>query len=108
MDHGKEERCLVSLRIRCIKFSQGCMQGSKVHFGVGNNLQSLPKYPYRNKQTMGHKIGVPVAQGLDVSNFVNDVPSEPKFVLKWGLASNHFLRVFKGINGSWKGRNVSC
>ena len=51
---------------------------------------------------MGNKIGVPVAQGLDVPkffknvpNFVKDVPRGPK----WGLTSNHFLRVFKRING---------
>ena len=70
------------------------MQGSKVHFGVGNNLQSLPKYPYRNKRTMGNKIGVLVAQGLDVPkkfydvpNFVNNVTNfikdVPNFVKNW-------------------------
>ena len=59
---------------------------------------------------MGNKIGVPVAQGLDVPkffknvpNFVKDVPRGPK----WGLTSNHFLRVFKRINGPWKRRKVS-
>ena len=28
-----------------------------------------------NKPTMGNKIGVLIAQGLDVPNFVNDVPN---------------------------------
>ena len=69
---------------------------------------------------MGNKIGVPVAQGLDVSNyfkdvpnfvkdvpnfvkdvpnFVKDVPRRPKSISKWGTTSNHFLRLSKGING---------
>ena len=54
---------------------------------------------------MDNKIGVPIAQGSDVPNFmkdvpnfVNDVPRGPKFVPMWGPTSNHFLRVFKGIN----------
>ena len=59
-----------------------------------------------------------IAQGLDVPNFVKDVPnfiknipnfvndvlSGPKSVLKWETTSNHLLRLFKGINGPWKGR----
>ena len=74
---------------------------------------------------MCYKIGVLVAQGLDVPNFfknvpnfmndvlnfVNDVPNilkdlsrGPKFVPKWGMTSNDFLRLFKGINGSWEKR----
>ena len=69
---------------------------------------------------MDNNIGVLIAQGLDVPiffkdvpnfvkdlpkilknlpNFVNGVPREPKFVPKWGSTFNHFLRVFKGING---------
>ena len=58
---------------------------------------------------MGNKIGVSIAQGLDVPNFfkdipnfvsdvpnfVNDVPRLPKSVLRWGMTSNHFLRVSK-------------
>ena len=65
---------------------------------------------------MSNKIGVLIAQGLDVPNcfkdvpnFVNDVPNfikdvpnfvkdvlwESKFVLRWGMTSNHFLRVSK-------------
>ena len=34
------------------------------------------------KWTMGRKIGVPLAQGLDVSNFLKDIPRVPKFVLE--------------------------
>ena len=54
---------------------------------------------------MGNKIGVPVAQGLDVPNFfknvpnfVKDVPKGLKSVSKWGTTSNHFLRLSKEIN----------
>ena len=61
---------------------------------------------------MVNKIGVPIAQGLDVPNFfkdvpnfvknipnfVNDVPDGVKSVPKWGTTSNHFLRVSKGRN----------
>ena len=35
-----------------------------------------------NKWTMEREIGVPLAQGLDVSNFFKDVPRVPKFILK--------------------------
>ena len=52
---------------------------------------------------MRNKIKVSIAQGLDVpnifkdvSNFVNDVPKAPKFVLRWGMTSNHYLRILKG------------
>ena len=38
-------------------------------------IESLPKNPYRNKWTMSDKIGVPIAQGLDVPNFFKDVPN---------------------------------
>ena len=31
----------------------------------------------------------------DVPNFVNDVPRVPKYILRWGLALNHFLMGFK-------------
>ena len=58
---------------------------------------------------MSNKIGVLIGQGLDVPNFfkdvrifVNDVPNfvkdvlwESKFVLRWGMTSNHFSRVSK-------------
>ena len=68
---------------------------------------------------MGNKMGVLVAQGLDVPNFfkdvpnfvkdipnfvkdvsdfVNDVPRVPKFVPNWETTSNHFLRLSKRIN----------
>ena len=69
---------------------------------------------------MGIKIGVLVAQGLDVPkffkdvpnfvkdvqnfikdirNFEKDVPRGPKSIPKWGTTSNHFLRLSKRING---------
>ena len=35
----------------------------------------------------------------DVPNFVNNVPRIPKFVTRWGVTSNHFLKVPKGIKG---------
>ena len=60
---------------------------------------------------MGNKIEVSIAQGLDVPNFfkdvpnfINDVPKGLRFVPNGGMTSNHFLRLSKGINGSWKGR----
>ena len=60
---------------------------------------------------MGNKIGVIVAQGLDVPNFfkdvpnfINDVPWFPKSIPRWGMTFNHFLRVSKEINRPWKGR----
>ena len=70
---------------------------------------------------MGNKIGVLVAQGLDVPtffkdvlnfvkdvpNFIKDVPRGPKYVPKWRTTSNHFLRLSKGINGPCEGRYVS-
>ena len=57
----------------------------------------------------GYKIGVPVAQGLDVPkffkdvpnfvknvpNFVKDVSRVPKSILRWGTTSNHFPRMSK-------------
>ena len=64
---------------------------------------------------MGNKIGVPVAQGLDVPisfkdvpnfvksvpNFVKDVPKLPKSILRWGTTSNHFPKIPIGINRPW-------
>ena len=35
-----------------------------------------------NKWTMGKEIGVLLAQGLNVTNFLKDVPRIPKFVSK--------------------------
>ena len=82
----------------------------------------------RNKRSMGNKIGVPVAQRSDVSNFFKNIPNfmkdvsnfikgvpnfvknvsrGPKLVLKWGTTSNHFLRLSKWINEQWEGRQVS-
>ena len=73
-----------------------------------------------NKQTMGNKIGAPMAQGLDVANFfkdvanffkdvpnfvkdvpnfVNDILRLPKSIPRWGTTSNNFPRVSKGRNG---------
>ena len=40
-----------------------------------NNLQSLPKSPQMIKWTMRRDIGVPIAQGLDVPNFLKDIPN---------------------------------
>ena len=66
---------------------------------------------------MGNKIGVLVAQGLDVPTFIKDVPNfikdvpnfvkdvlnfikdvtrVPKFISMWGMTSNHYLMVLKG------------
>ena len=56
--------------------------GVKVCFEVGTNLQSLLEGVQRNKLTMERKIGVPLAQGLDISNFLKDVPRVPKSVLE--------------------------
>ena len=65
---------------------------------------------------MERKIDVPLAQGLDVSNFlkdvlnfvkdvsnfvndvsnfVKDVPRVSKFVSRWRMTFNHYLRVLK-------------
>ena len=35
-----------------------------------------------NQWTIGKEIGVPLAQGLDVTNFFKDVPKVPKFISK--------------------------
>ena len=63
---------------------------------------------------MSNKIGVSVAQGLDVPtffkdvpNFVNDVPRLPKSVPRWGTTSDYSPRVSKGRNGPWEDRYVS-
>ena len=57
-------------------------QGAKVYSEVGNNVQSLPKGLQKKKLTIGREIGVPLAQGLDVTNFFKDVPKVPKFISK--------------------------
>ena len=50
---------------------------------------------------MKRKIGVPLARGLDVSNFLKDVPRVPKSVLEYEMTSNHFPNILKGMNGPW-------
>ena len=35
-------------------------------------------------------MGVTVALGLDVPNFIKNVPRVPKYVPRWGMTSNHF------------------
>ena len=57
-------------------------QGAKVYSEVGNNVQSLPKGLQKKKLTIGREIGVPLAQGLNVSNFLMDVPRVPKSISK--------------------------
>ena len=52
---------------------------------------------------MGREIRVILAQGLDVSNFLKDVPRVSMSVPRWGTTSNHFPRVCKGTNGPWEG-----
>ena len=56
---------------------------------------------------MSNKIRILVTQELDVLNFVKDVPNFvknvprlPKSILRWGMTSDYFPRVFKGRNGS--------
>ena len=53
---------------------------------------------------MGNKIEVLIVQGLDIPNFVKEVPKGSKSILKWGTTSNHFLRLSKEINEPWEGR----
>ena len=74
---------------------------------------------------MTNKIGLPIAQGLDVPNFFKDVPNfvkgvpnfvkkvpnfvndvlrVPKSVPRWETTSNHFLEVPKRIYRLWKKR----
>ena len=48
---------------------------------------------------MRRKISVLLAQGLDVSNFLEDVPRVSKCVSEWGTTSNHFPKIPQGING---------
>ena len=61
----------------------------------------VPKW---NNRAIDDNMGVMVALGLDVPNFtkdvpnftkdvpnfIKDVPRVPKYVLRWGMASNHF------------------
>ena len=48
-----------------------------------------------HEQNEGSTIGVPLAQGSDVTNFLKDVPRVPKSVPMWGTTSNHFPMVSK-------------
>ena len=50
---------------------------------------------------MRRKIGVLLAQGLDVSNFIKDIPRVTKFVSEYGTISNHFPKIPIGMNGPW-------
>ena len=50
---------------------------------------------------MGRKICVSLAQGLDVSNFLNDVPRIPKSISEYGVTFNHFPKISKGITKVW-------
>ena len=47
-----------------------------------NDLQSLLKGPQMNKWTMGKEIRVIVTRGLDVPNFLKNVPRVPKSILE--------------------------
>ena len=53
------------------------------------------------KWTMGRDTYVQLAQELDVSNFLKDVPRVSKSVSELGTTSNHFPKIPKGINGPW-------
>ena len=50
---------------------------------------------------MGKEVGVLLAQGLDVTNFLKDIPRVPKSILEQGSTFNYFLKIPKGINGTW-------
>ena len=41
--------------------------------------------------TLSDKMRVLTTIGLDVQNFVKDVPNFPKRVARWGSTNNHFL-----------------
>ena len=60
---------------------------------MGTDVQSLLEGVQKNKWTMEKKKGVPLAQGLDVSNFLKDVPRVPKFVSEYETTSNHFPKI---------------
>ena len=53
------------------------------------------------KWTMEMEISVSLAQELDVSNFLKNVPRVPKSVSKLGTTSNQFSKILKGINIPW-------
>ena len=47
---------------------------------MGTDVQSLLEGVQKNKWTMEKKKGVPLAQGLDISNFLKDIPRVPKSI----------------------------
>ena len=47
------------------------------------------------------EIGVLLAQGIDVSNFLKNVLRVSKSISKQGTTFNHFSMVPKGINRPW-------
>ena len=59
---------------------------------MGNDLQSLPKVVQRNKWTMERKIGVSLAQELDVPNFFKDIPNFVKNVPNFVNDGPKFLK----------------
>ena len=63
-------------------FVKRCTKVAKVRSDVGNDIQLLVDGLQIKKWTMGRKIGVSLAQGLDVSKFLKDVHRVPKFILK--------------------------
>ena len=105
MDHPCSHEGPKSNRIECTKFCEACTRfcerctkGSKVRSEVRIDPQSLP-YGFPNeimgprwKMRVSETIGCEV-QNLtkDVPNFVNDVPSIPKCILRLGSTPNHFL-----------------
>ena len=94
MDNLCSDRVLRSDGIGCTKFNEGCTKHSKVgstpnHILMGSKMKSW---------TLHIQMGVPKTIGSDipyliknVSNFVQDVPTVPKYVPRWGSAPNHFL-----------------
>ena len=87
MDHPCSDGGPESNRIGCTKFNEGCTKfckgctkGANVRSEVGNDLQSLSKVVQRNKWTIGRMLGVLLAQGLDVSNFLKNVPRVLEFI----------------------------
>ena len=49
----------------------------------GTTSNHFSRVSKRNKWTMGREISVSLAQGLDVSNFLKDVPRVLMFVPRW-------------------------
>ena len=55
-------------------------QGCQSPFRGGEQPPITSQGSPKEEMTMGREIGVSLAQGLDVSNFLKDVPRVPKFV----------------------------